>query len=108
MRQFDVHRAPGRPRADVPFVVVLQSRAFADHPRRLVAPHLATAGGVDAMFPRIAPRFTIDHQRVVLDVFQLQSVPRGVLGPPVASLADDDSALLIVDALDLLVSRAYG
>jgi toxin CcdB len=108
MRQFDVHRAPGRPRADVPFVVVLRSRTVADHPRRLVAPLPATAAGVDAMFPRIAPRFDIEGQHVVLDVFQLQSVPRSVLGRPVASLADDDSALRIIDALDLLVTRAYG
>jgi hypothetical protein len=41
-------------------------------------------------------------------MLQLQSIPRGALGPAVASLADDDSATRIVSALDAITSRAYG
>jgi toxin CcdB len=106
MAQFDVHRNPGRHRAAIPFVVVVQSRRFDGHLRRLVAPLLAAEPG--AVWPELAPRFTIEGQAVVLDPLQLQTVPRDALGPAVASLAGDADASRIIAAIDAVLSTSAG
>lgn len=108
MAQFDVHRNPGRNRAAIPFVVVVQSSRFEAHARRLVAPLLAESGPRAAHYPSLAPRFEIGGQRVVLDPLQLQTVPREVLGPALASLAEDADAGRILAAIDLVLSTSAG
>jgi toxin CcdB len=107
MPQFDVHRNPGRSRAAVPFLVVVQSRRFDGLARRLVAPLLAV-GAQTVGYPELAPRFRILGQEVVLDPLQLQSVPRDLLGSAIASLADDDASGRIIGAIDAVLSTSAG
>jgi hypothetical protein len=38
----------------------------------------------------------------------MQTVPRSVRGPAVASLADDNASTRIIAAIDTMVTRAYG
>ncbi|HEY4254632.1 MAG TPA: CcdB family protein [Roseomonas sp.] len=106
MPQFDVHRNPGRNRIAVPFVVVVQSRCFDGHARRLVAPLLATGMAGSASFPELVPRFHIEGQDVVLDPLQLQTVPRDQLGPAIASLAEDAAASRIIAAIDIVLATS--
>lgn len=108
MAQFDVHRNPGRNRDAIPYVVVVQSRRFDGHARRLVAPLLA-AGAVGAgSYPEMAPRFEINGSTVILDPLQLQTVPAAALGAPLASLADDQHASRIISAIDVVLSTSHG
>jgi toxin CcdB len=108
MAQFDVHRNPGGSRDTVPFVVIVQSRQFDGVPTRLAAPLIELPPGSPLRAPAHLPRVSVLGRSLVLDMLQLQSIPRGALGPAVASLADDDSATRIVSALDAITSRAYG
>ncbi|MBR0646676.1 CcdB family protein [Plastoroseomonas hellenica] len=108
MAQFDVHRNPGRNRVAIPFVVIVQSRRFDAHARRLVAPLLAATMPEASHYPELAPRFRIEGQEVVLDPLQLQTVPREVLGPVVASLADDAVSGRIIAAIDIVLSTSAG
>jgi toxin CcdB len=108
MAQFDVHRNPGRQRESIPFVVVVQSRRFDGHARRLVAPLIAAALPAAELYPELAPRFVIEGQRVVLDPLLLQTVPREVLGPVIASLAADADAARIVAAIDVVLATSAG
>jgi toxin CcdB len=106
MAQFDVHRNPGRTRTGLPYLVVVQSLRFADHPRRLVAP-LGLVGGR----PRLetidhSPVFLVEGRQVALDPLQLQAVPREALGPAIASLAQDSDR--IIKAIDAVITRAWG
>jgi toxin CcdB len=106
MAQFDVHVNPARSRATAPFVVVIQSRRFDHYRTRLVAPFIPAAARLE--FSEIAPVFTIAGLRLILHPLQLFTVPIDRLGAVVASLADDSSSALIVNALDEVLSRAYG
>ncbi len=54
----------------------------------------------------LAPVFTIAGQEVVLDVFNLATVPVSNLGAPVASLADEESRSKLVRASDEFLSQA--
>lgn len=108
MAQFDVHRNPGRHRDAIPFVVVVQSRRFDGHARRLVAPLLAATPLEAGRYPELAPRFVVDGQRVILDPLQLQTVPRDILGPVVASLAGDTDSSRIIAAIDVVLSTSAG
>jgi toxin CcdB len=108
MAQFDVHRNPGRQRDAIPFVVVVQSRRFDGHARRLVAPLIAAALPATELYPELAPRFVIEGQRVILDPLQLQTVPRDVLGPAIASLAGDADSARIIAAIDVVLSTSAG
>jgi toxin CcdB len=47
----------------------------------------------------------IGGKEVVLDPLQITNVPRDLLGPPVASLANEDNR--VINALDALLSRAW-
>ncbi len=102
--QLDVHRNPGRNRSAIPFVVVVQSNQFRAAARRVVVPLLAARvfGSPDS---DVGPHFMIDGQAVALDPLQITNVPVAVLGPPVASLIDEDDR--VVRALDILLSRAW-
>ena len=105
MSQFDVMRNPGRQHETVPFVVLLQNARFDRAATRLVAPLiLAQASRVREHY--LAPRFAVAGLDVVMDVFNLATLPASQLGPPVASLADEDSRTRLMRALDELVSRA--
>ncbi len=108
MAKFDVHRNPGRHRDAIPFVVVVQSRRFDVHARRLVAPSMAATPLESGRYPDLAPRFIVDGQRVILDPLQLQTVPRDLLGPGVATLADDADSSRIVAAIDAVLSTSTG
>lgn len=108
MAQFDVHRNPGRHRDAIPFVVVVQSRRFDGHARRLVAPLIAATLREGGLYPELAPRFDVDGQRVILDPLQLQTVPHDVLGPVVTSLAGDADSARIIAAIDVVLSTSAG
>lgn len=107
MAKFDVHANQGRNRALIPFVVVLQSARFDASRRRVVAP-LLDAADFGSAVGDTTPAFMIHGRPVVLDPFQIQTVPREALGERVASLADDANAALVQRALDELFSRAFG
>jgi toxin CcdB len=107
MAQFDVHRSPGRNRAEMPYVVVMQSRQLDHLPTRLVIP-LAVLDGSAQQEPRMVPVFVVEGRRVVLISWQIQTVRAVLLGPVIASLADDVSAGQIVHAVDLVTTRVYG
>ncbi len=89
----------------MPFVVTLQNGRYDRAATRLVAPLLlATRARVTEHY--LAPRFILDGVILVLDVFNLATIPVVRLGAPVASLADEASSARIVRALDELLSRA--
>ncbi len=105
MAQFDVLRNPGRQRDAIPFVVVLQSSRFDRGATRFVAP-LILASQTRVAEHYLAPRFTIDGIEVVMDVFNLATLPVEKLGPPIAALADEASRAKLIRALDELISQA--
>jgi toxin CcdB len=105
MAQFDVHRNTGRHKANIPFVVVVQSSQFASYQRRVVVP-LVRASAVGAVpFAAFNPSFTVRGVKVVLHPLEIVSVPLEQLGAKVGSLAGSDQQ--IVAALDELFSRAW-
>jgi len=106
--QFDVHRNPGRNRGEIPYIVVVQSARFARHPGRLALPLVTAADTPDSDLRDLSPQFRVEGVLVRLDPLQAQTVPAARLGPVVASLADDDSAIRIINAIDLVISRAWG
>jgi len=103
-RQFDVCRNPGRSRAVVPYVLVVQSNQFSASARRVVAPLIAV-GGFSAPESEAGPRFVIDGQMVAMDPLQLANLPTIMLGEPVASLAHDEARIL--RAMDEMLSTAW-
>ena len=102
--QLSVHRNPGRNQAVIPFVVVVQSNQFRHSVRRVIVP-LVDARAFGAPDSDVGPHFLIEGRDVVLDPLQNTNVPRGVLGPSVASLTGDDDR--VVRTLDALLSRAW-
>lgn len=104
MPQFDVCRNPGQSRDGFPYFVVVQSSEFERTSRRLVVPLTHEV----ARYPAIAPIFAIEGRRVVADALLMFSIPRDKLGPVVGSLADDESAMSIINAIDRAISRAAG
>jgi toxin CcdB len=107
MAQFDVHANTGQNRAHIPYVVVIQSRRFDEARTRLVAA-LRTAPRGTVADPGITPRFRIEGRSVLLDPLQIVAIRRSVLGRLVASLADDASSSAIINAIDAVITRAYG
>ncbi len=105
MAQFDVVRNPGRQREHIPFVVLLQSSRFDRAATRLVAP-LVLMGFAPRDAHYLAPRFVIDGQEVVLDVFNLATLPADRLGAVVAVLTDEGARAAIARAMDELLSQA--
>jgi toxin CcdB len=106
MAQFDVHRNIGASRHEIPYLVAVQSALFDDYRRRVVVPLVrkTTVGKISDT--RLNPSFKIEGIRVVLHPLELVSVSNDRLGELVMSLADEGSR--IVDALDELLSRAWG
>jgi toxin CcdB len=105
MAQFDVLKNPGRQQEAIPFVVVLQNARFDRSTTRFVAP-LVLSKLADIVEHYIAPRFSIHGLEVVMDVFNLATLPVNCLGTPVASLADEKSRAKLMRALDEFVSQA--
>jgi hypothetical protein len=66
------------------------------------------AGGLFSRIdePRLNPGFTILGQAVILDPLQIVSVDRQMLGPVIASLADQGDA--IVAAIDIVITQVHG
>lgn len=106
MAQFDVHRNRGKHCDSIPFVVVVQSAAFDDYRRRVVVPLVRKSRLDKISNPRFNPTFTINRIPVVLHPLEIVSVPNDNLGKSMGSLAND--ADRIIDALDELITRAYG
>jgi len=105
MAQFDVYVNPGRQRATIPYVVVLQSARFDRSATRFVAP-LILRSAVQTEEHYLAPCFAIEGQDVVMDVFNLATLPANRLGQCVVSLTDDLSRSKLIRALDELISQA--
>ncbi|MBX3231249.1 MAG: CcdB family protein [Labilithrix sp.] len=105
MAQFDVHRNPGK-QAAVPYVVVVQSKIFDTYRRRVVVPLVKRAVFGAPLSARLNPAFTVRKDVVVLHPLDIVSVPREALGKPISSLEQHGSSIL--DALDTLLTRAYG
>ncbi len=105
MAQFDVLRNPGRQREAIPFVVVLQNARFDRGATRFVAP-LILSKLANIAEHYLAPRFTVDGLEVVMDVFNLATLPADRVGMRVASLADEESRSKLMRALDEFLSQA--
>jgi toxin CcdB len=106
MAQFDVHRNPGKHRASIPYVVVLQSAVFDGYKRRVVVPLVRKADAGSIHHARFNPSFKVKGATVVLHPLEIVSVPADMLGEPVASLAAHGDS--IIAAMDELMTRAYG
>ncbi len=105
MIQLDVLSYYGRQRDTIPYVVVLQNNRFDRSATRFVAP-LILARQANVREHYLAPRFTVEGIEVVMDVFNLATLPTERLGPPVATLGDEDSRAKLMRAMDELISQA--
>jgi toxin CcdB len=106
MAQFDVHRNSGPNRDAIPYVVIVQSSIFDEYKRRVVVPLVKASGLGKVSLPRFNPTFIIENTPVVLHPLEIVSVANDKLGTFVRSLADEGHQ--IIDALDELITRAYG
>jgi len=106
MAQFDVHRNRGPGREAIPFVVVVQSSLYDEYSRRVVVPLVRKSYLNKVSHPRFNPTFRVDSIPVVLHPLEIVSVPKDQLGKRVSSLAKNSDQ--IIDALDELISRAWG
>ena len=105
MAQFDVFQNPGRQRDAIPFVVVLQNARFDRAGTRFVAP-LVRSEVARVAEHYLAPRFVVHGIEVILDVFNLATLPADQLDRSVSSLADEESRVKLIRALDELISQA--
>lgn len=105
IRQVDVFANPRPSRTGIPFFVIIQSSRFATT-TRLVAP-LIRAGGQRAE-TELAPVFSIGDEELYLDPLLIQALPIASFGASVASLADDDSAGRIRNAIEEALTTAFG
>lgn len=107
--QFDVHRNTGKNRTIIPYVVIVQSRYFEKSHRRVVVPLVSAAElNKTTQLPASAinPIFSIEGVSVIFNPLEIVSVPVESLGEWVASLAEENDA--IIAAMDELLSRAWG
>jgi toxin CcdB len=107
MAQFDVHATTGRNARGTPYVVVVQSSRFDQRPGRVVIP-LVVLDSPQRLDTTLAPRFRIEGRTVYLNPLGILTVPVSALGRHVASLADDTSNNSIINAIDAVITRAYG
>jgi hypothetical protein len=103
MKQFDICRNPGQSRDAFPYFVIIQSNEFATTSRRLVVPLTRHISG----YPSIAPTFVVEEAKVIADALLLFAIPCDRLGSVIGSLADDESAETIINAVDRVISRIY-
>lgn len=106
MAQFDVHRNTGKHREDIPYVVLVQSALYDNFNRRVVVPLVRKSVLGKISNPRFNPSFKIENIQVILHPLEIVSVPNSLLGDYVASLSAEGD--LIVDALDELLTQAWG
>ena len=105
--QYDVYPNPSpRMRDEYPYVVDIQSRWFEQLPTRLVVPLLSLNSSVRAR-QYLSPVLMIEDQQVLFVPWQIQTIPVVALGQPFTSLADDDLGNQIINAIHLVISRAY-
>jgi hypothetical protein len=76
-------------------------------PTRLVVP-LAIATEFQRATQHLTPFFTIEGRSLLFLAWQIQTVRASALGPAIASLADDASSGAIINAIDAMITRAYG
>ena len=107
MAQFDVRANTGQNRAAIPYVVVIELRRFDNARTRLVA-GLRVAPNRTVADPTLTPRFRIEGKSVLLDPLRIVAIARPSLGRLVASLADKVSSSAIINAIDSVITRAYG
>ncbi len=105
MPQFDVFTNPGRQVAAIPYVVVLQNGRFDRAGTRFVAP-LVRAEAARITEHYLAPRFIVQNTEVVLDLFNLATLPAERLGRPVARLDDEGSRTKLIRAMGEFISQA--
>jgi toxin CcdB len=108
MAQFDIHANKGQHRSTIPFVVVIQSARFDDSRTRLVVALRPAPTAGPLADPTLTPVFSVAGKRVILDPLQIVAVPVSSLGRLVASVADDRSSGAIINAIDAVITRAYG
>lgn len=106
MAQFDVHRNTGKNRDAIPFVVLVQSALFDSYRRRVVVPLVRKSSLGAISDERFNPTFKIERIQVVLHPLEIVSIPNEKLGEFVKTIAEEGSR--ITDALDVLLSRAWG
>ncbi len=104
MAQFDVHANRGRLQSEAPFLIVIQSSRFDNAPTRLVIPLIVRPLGSAS---ELTPELIVAGGILYLNVLQMFSIPSRLLGPVVASLADDASAARVIAAVDEVIATAF-
>jgi toxin CcdB len=105
MAQFDVHRNIGKHKAEIPFVVVVQSSQFDDYQRRVVVPLVRKSAIGKIAHASFNPTFKIRGTLVVLHPLEIVSIPTSQLGEFMESLSHEGQK--ITAALDELLSQAW-
>ena len=88
-----------------PYVVALQNSRF-DRAQTCFVAALVKRDLAPGMAHYLAPHFLVLGEDVVLDVFNLATLPTSRLGAPVTSLADEGSRVKLVRAMDEFLSQA--
>jgi toxin CcdB len=107
MAQFDIHRNMGKAKAVVPYLMLLQSSRFDKSPHRIVAP-LPLGELFRVEHPDLHPSFMIEGRTVVMDPLRLFSAPYSGLGELVGKLSDYNDGTRAMNAVDIVLSRAFG
>lgn len=103
MAQWDVYPNPSaRLRAEIPYLVDLQSDLLRGLPTRLVAPLARERTTAAALPRRLSPTFVVDDAEVALLPQESGPIDAQLLKRPVGSLRDQ--AHRIIDALDAVLS----
>jgi len=101
MSQFDVFENPDtRSRANVPFVVIVQSDHFVNAKTAVVTPLVRLAS--KKVSAAINPSFEIEGEKLTLEPLQVAFIPRRELTRKVGSLAEDRHT--IIAAIDAMLS----
>jgi toxin CcdB len=104
MARFDVHRNANKAtRGDFPYLLDVQADVLAELRSRVVVP-LMPRTALRAPMTRLNPVFTVEGKPMVMATTDIAGIPLAALGPTVASLAADASA--IVGAIDFLLTGA--
>jgi toxin CcdB len=103
MGQWDVYVNPSpRARAELPYLVDVQSDLLAALTTRLVVPFAAADAAGDRLPRRMCPIFEIDGRKMVLVPQEAGPVPALSLRQSVASLRGE--SLRVIDAIDTVIS----
>jgi toxin CcdB len=101
--QWDVYANPSaRTRADLPYLVVVQSDLLASLSTRFVAPLARSRATVAGLPKSLAPVFEIAGEAVFLLPQEAGVIDQRLLRQPLASLRSE--AHRIIDALDAVIS----